>query len=237
MLRGLPLTAVIPVRGGSKGIPGKNLYRLGSDTLLERAIKIACLSPYVDEVMVSTDDLEMYRIAKKLGANARSLRPAQLASDDAKTVDVVINLIETEPISCGWVLLLQVTSPLRNLLDLNSFCKAFEEASLDIGGAVSLVELKTTHPDKVQQIQGGLVQSYLGKEAMVARQLLPEVYALNGAFYLTDRETILSHKTFMHAKTLPFVMPDSRSINLDTESDLVLLSAMLERGTYSLEEY
>ncbi len=237
MLRGQPVTAVIPVRGGSKGIPGKNLYRLGRDTLLERTIKIAKLCPYVDRVLVSTDNQEMYEIAQRYAAVAPALRPAELATDDAKTVDVVLNLIKTAPITSGWVLLLQVTSPLRTLGDLNAFCETFEKGPADAEGAVSLVHFDSPHPDKIQKIEDGLVKSYLGKESMVARQSLPVVYALNGAFYITHRDTLMSRQTFMPPRILPFVMPEERSVNLDTMSDVYVLEAMLQRGVYTLEEY
>lgn len=237
MLRGQPVTAVIPVRGGSKGIPGKNLYRLGRDTLLERAIKIAKLCSYVDRVVVTTDHPEMYEIARRYGAAAPSLRPGKLASDNAKTVDVVLHLVETVPIDTGWVLLLQVTSPLRTLSDLTAFCETFEKGPADSEAAVSLVHFDSPHPDKIQKIEDGLVKSYLGKESMVARQSLPTVYALNGAFYITHRDTLVTARTFMPPHTLPYVMPAERSVNLDTVADLYTLEALLERGLYKIEEY
>jgi len=237
MLRGQPVTAVIPVRGGSKGIPGKNLYRLGRDTLLERTIKIAKMCPYVDRVLVTTDSPEMYDIAQRYDAAAPTLRPAELASDSAKTMDVVLNLIETVPIGTGWVLLLQVTSPLRTFGDLTAFCETFENGPADAEAAVSLVHFDSPHPDKIQKIEDDLVKSYLGKESMVARQSLPTVYALNGAFYITHRDTLVTRRTFLPPRTLPFVMPEERSVNLDTMTDVYVLEAMLERGVYKVEEY
>jgi len=237
MLRGQLVTAVIPVRGGSKSIPGKNLYRLGRDTLLERTIKIAKLCPYIDRVLVSTDNQEMYDIALRYDAAAPALRPAELATDNAKTVDVILNLIKTAPIASGWVLLLQVTSPLRTLGDLNAFCETFESAPNDTQGAVSLVHFDSPHPDKIQKIEDGLVKSYLGKESMVARQSLPTVYALNGAFYITHRDTLVEARTFMPPHTLPFVMPEDRSINLDTMADVYMLEAILARGVCKVEDY
>jgi CMP-N,N'-diacetyllegionaminic acid synthase len=237
MIRGQSVTAVIPVRGGSKGIPGKNMYRLGRDTLLERTIKIAKLCPCIDRVVVTTDHPEMYEIARHYGVAAPTLRPAQLASDNAKTVDVVLDLVQTVPIATGWVLLLQVTSPLRTLDDLIAFCDTFENGPVDSEAAVSLVQFDSPHPDKIQKIEDGLVKSYLGKESMVARQSLPTVYALNGAFYITHRDTLVAARTFMPPHTLPFVMPEDRSINLDTMADVYLLETMLARGLYTVVEY
>lgn len=238
MIKNQPLTAVIPVRGGSKGIPGKNLYRLGRDTLLERTIKLAQRCRYVDRVLVSTDHPEMYAIAQAYGAAAPGLRPAALATDGAKTVDVVLNLIESAPILEGYVLLLQVTSPLRTLADLNDLCRTFDAAEPAAEGIVSLSRHDAPHPDKIQKIdENNFVASYLGKESMVARQLLPEVYSLNGAFYLTHRDVLIQRGTFMPARTLPFVMPMERSLNLDGPMDLFLLEALYEKGRIVLEEY
>lgn len=236
MIRKQPVTAVIPVRGGSKGIPGKNLYRLGRDTLLERTIKIAKLCPYVDRVLVSTDHPEMYEIARSHGAASPTMRPAHLATDTAKTVDVVLQVLESASIDTGLILLLQVTSPLRTLADLNEFCETFEHAP-EAEAAVSLVRFDSPHPDKIQKIENGLVRSYLGKDSMVARQSLPAVYALNGAFYLTSRDTLIESRTFMPPLTVPFIMPEERSVNLDTMADVYVLEAMIERDIYRVEEY
>ena len=237
MIRGQKVTAVIPVRGGSKGIPGKNLYRLGKDTLLERSIKLAKACPYIDRVIVSTDHPEMYEIAKKHGVVSPALRPAELAADNAKTVDVILDLMQSAKIDDGYVLLLQVTSPLRTLADLNQFCKDFDEGDTAAEAIVSLVAHDSPHPDKIQKIEHGMVMSYLGKESMVARQQLPKVYSLNGAFYLTHRDTLMSKKTFMPKHTLPFIMPAERSLNLDGPMDIFLLECLMEKGKIDLEEY
>ena len=237
MLRGQMVTAIIPARAGSKGIPGKNLYRLGRDTLLERTIKIAKLCPYIDRVLVTTDNREMYKIALRHNVTTQNLRPVNLASDNAKTVDVVLDVIQTESVKSGWVMLLQVTSPLRTLDDLNAFCKMFDDDYSKSDAAVSLVKFDSTHPDKIQKIEDGLVKSYLGKESMVARQSLPDVYALNGAFYITHRNTLMTNHTFMPLRTIPFIMPEERSINLDTMADVYMLEMMLERCLCKVEEY
>jgi|CXWL01.1.fsa_nt_gi CMP-N-acetylneuraminic acid synthetase len=237
MIRGQKLTAIIPVRGGSKGIPRKNLSRLGKDTLLERTIKLAKACPYVDRVLVSTDDKEMFAIAQQYGVAMKDLRPAELATDTAKTVDVVKQAIAAENIDEGYILLLQVTSPLRVLADLQALCNALDNASPEQAESiVSLVEHDSPHPDKIQKIDEGYVCSYLGKESMVARQQLPKVYSLNGAFYLTHRDILLTKSTFMPTKTIPYVMPPERSLNLDTKMDMFLLEMLVEKGRIMIEE-
>jgi len=236
MLRKQPLTAIVPVRSGSKGVPGKNLYRLGRDTLLERTIKLAKSCSYIDRIVVSTDHLEMFGIAQKYGVAMKALRPAELATDTARTVDVVKQVMEAQDVTEGFILLLQVTSPFRTLADLNLLCETFETAPA-AEAIVSLAPHDSPHPDKIQQIEDGYVKSYLNKESEIARQQLPRVYQLNGAFYLTHRETLLSHSTFMPAKTIPFLMPEERSLNLDSKLNLILLEALVEKGYVVLEEY
>jgi CMP-N-acetylneuraminic acid synthetase len=237
MLNNKKVYAVIPARGGSKGIPRKNLYRLGSDTVLERAINLGKRCIYVDRVVVSTDDPETFEIAKRYDVDAPSLRPAHLATDSARTVDVVLHLIEELSIVDAYILLLQTTTPLRTLEDANSLFETFE-ANIDVAEAiVSVTEHDDPHPDKIQKIEGGYVTSYMGVESMVPRQELPKVYRLNGAFYLTHSDVIVKEHTFMPTKTLPFVMPRERSVNLDSRMDVHLLEALLEKGIVKLEEY
>lgn len=236
MLKSEPLTVVIPARRGSKGIPGKNLYRLGRDTLLERSIKLAARSTYVDRTVVTTDDPEMLELARALGAAPPGLRPAELATDDASSIDVVLQIIETLPIETGHVLLLQTTTPLRTLADLQGLCRTFEE-SPEAQAIVSLVRHDSPHPEKIQELENGYVRSYLGSSSHHPRQTLCEVYALNGAFYLTHRDTIVSERSFLPERTLPFLMPPERSINLDTPFDLQVLEALVARGIVTVEEY
>lgn len=238
MIRGRQLTAIIPVRGGSKGIPGKNLHRVGKDTLLERSIKLAQRCSYIDKIVVSTDHLEMYAISQRYGVAMPALRPAELATDHAKTVDVVLQAMDTVPFPDGYVLLVQATSPLRTLEDLNGFCRTFDEDKTGARAIVTLVRHDSPHPDKIQKVEDGFVASYVGKESMVARQSLPEVYSLNGAFYLTDTDQLRTGRSFMpKAATLPYVMPHERSINLDNKFDVLVLDALLEKSILKAEEY
>ena len=236
MIRGRPVTCVIPVRGGSKGIPGKNMRRLAGETLLERALGFARSARAVDRVLVTTDDAEMYAVAGRHGAAPPSLRPARLADDAATTVDAVEHLIADADIAPGYILLLQVTSPLRTLADLDALVAAFE-ATPGAGAAASVCAYEGPHPEKLQKIEAGRLASYLGTEAGRARQLMPSLFELNGAFYLIDRDLLLSGRSFLPPGTLAHVMPPERSANLDTMTDWLVLEAMLARGHWSMESY
>lgn len=236
MIRGAPLTAVIPVRGGSKGIPGKNLYRLGGgDTLLERTIKLAQSNARIDRVLVTTDDPQMHDIAAQYGAATKVLRPARLASDNAKTIDVLIDMFDTAEVSGGHLVLLQATSPLRTRQDLDAVLDLYE-SDLAPDAVVSLVAHDAPHPDKLQKIEQGYVVSYTGTDSHIARQLLPKVYAPNGAFYLTEWNTVLSQRTLLPKRTVAYEMPPERSINLDGPYDLILLEALIAKGLVTIDK-
>ncbi len=237
MLKSEPLTAVILARRGSKGIPGKNLHRIGGDTLLERSIKLAARSAYVDRTVVSTDDPEMYELARSHGAAPPWLRPAELATDEANALDAVLHVVEALPVETGHVVLLQPTTPLRTVADLEGLCRTFEQ-SPEARAIVSLVRHDAPHPEKIQKLdEGGYVCSYLGSSSHRPRQALAEVYALNGAFYLTHRDTLVAERSFLPERTLPYVMPPERSINLDSPFDLEVLEALVARGTVVPEVY
>jgi CMP-N,N'-diacetyllegionaminic acid synthase len=235
MLRGQPLTAIIPARAGSKGIPRKNLWRFGEYTLLERAIRLAQACPAVDRTIVSTDSSEMHEIAEKYGVAAPSLRPAHLADDKAKTVDVLLDLLNQCAITEGHILLLQVTSPLRTRDDLADFLSSYESA--DTEAAVSVVRHEEPRPEKLQRIENGLLKPYMGSGYEGPRQALPQPFAFNGAFYAISVASLRAKKTFLPNQTLAFEMPASRSHNLDSLQDMEILQAMIETGRWKMENW
>ncbi len=226
MVRNEQLTAIIPVRGGSTTLPGKNLYRIEGETLLERAIRQCRESDRVDRVFVTTDDPEMYAIAEAHGVAPPNLRPAQLATPRARTIDAVMHLINDAGINGGYLLLMQVTTPLRTIEDLKDICECLE-LNVEAEAIVSVVRHDAPHPDKFMVIESGWLHSYLGTKPDVPRQNLPEVYVLNGAFYLASFEAVCREHSFLPKKCIPYVMPVERSINLDGPLDLLLLKSLL----------
>ena len=235
MLGGRTITAIIPARGGSKGLPGKNLLKLGNHTLLERAILLGQACPAVDRVLVTTDSEEMHAIAGRYGAAAPTLRPAHLASDSATTADVMRHLIDEADVDSGWLLLLQPTSPLRSLADLNSVLEI--AGGSDVRSVVSVVRHDEPRPEKLQRIEDGKLVGYMGEVFEGPRQALPQPYALNGAFYLIDRDLFLETGSFLPPGTLPYVMPTKRSANVDTPDDWAVLQAMVAAGHWSVDDY
>lgn len=227
MIQGKPLTAIIPARSGSKGIPGKNLYKIDGETLVERTIRLAKSNNQIDNILVTTDDPQIYKIAKNHNAAPPSLRPKHLSTDTALTIDAVKHVLKDSNIHDGYVLLLQVTTPLRTKDDLHNFLKKYEEFP-EAEAIVSVVKHKNPHPEKLLKKSEEYLVPYMGKNPSVPRQSLQSVYALNGAFYLTSVRIIKNKSTFLPEKTIPFVMPQERSINLDEPFDLLLLEAVIK---------
>jgi CMP-N,N'-diacetyllegionaminic acid synthase len=228
------ITAIIPARAGSKGIPGKNLWAHDGISLLARAIRLGQRCQRVDRVIVSTDSADMQSIALAEGAECPHLRPSELASDTATSAAVVRHVIDTDDVVSDHILLLQVTSPLRTLAD----CEGFLDHYLASGAAAatSLVKLDEPRPEKLKRLEEGLVLPYLGTHFEGPRQALPQPYALNGAFYAIQREVFLQHGKFLPDGTVGYVMPPERSHNLDSPQDLHVLEAMLAAGHWLLEK-
>lgn len=235
MIRGAPLTAIIPVRGGSKGIQRKNLRRVGNDSLLERAIKFARNSPRIDRTIVTTDDPEMHEVATRYGVQSPSLRPAHLANDSATMTPVVEHVLQECGVTAGYILILQVTSPFRRLGDLEDLCAAYEQSQAD--AIVSLVAIDEPRPEKMKRIVEGHIEPYMADGFEGPRQALPQPYRLNGAFYMISLEAFRREHRFIPKASIPFVMPDERSHNLDSMTDWKIMEAMIAADHWTLEEY
>jgi CMP-N,N'-diacetyllegionaminic acid synthase len=205
------------------------MLRIGGETIVERSIRLARESGWVDRILVTTDDPEIYDIAKKRDAAPPSLRPPHLATDLATTIDAVNHLIVDAGIDGGYVLLLQPTSPLRSAADLDSLCKEFE-AHPDAQAIVSVVRHDSPHPNKIMVIDQGYLRSYLGTNPSVPRQSLPVVHSINGAFYIVPVRVLVEQQTFLPERTMPFEMPLERSVNLDGPIDLLLMETLLKQA-------
>lgn len=227
------ITAIVPARAGSKGIPGKNLWSHDGVSLLARAVRLGRHCDRIDRVIVSTDSRDMQQVALAEGAECPAFRPAELASDTATSAAVVHHVLDAFDVTSTHLLLLQVTSPLRTLAD----CNAFLDAYLSSGAvaATSVVRHDEPRPEKLKKLEEGFVLPYLGKSYEGPRQALPQPYALNGAFYAIRTDDFRREGRFLPEKTLGFQMPPERSHNLDSVQDMQILQAMLETGRWSLE--
>lgn len=208
---------IIPARGGSKGIPRKNIQELGGKPLIAWTIEAAKGALCIDRIIVSTEDEEIAAFARALGAEVPFIRPLELAADDTPGIDPIHHAIKELP-GFDWALMLQPTSPFRTSSDIDgifNYCQAHAAPS-----AVSVCEAGK-HPywmyqrDEMDRLQPVIA----GRPEIARRQDLPSVYALNGALYLGQTDWLLKHKGFVGQETIGYVMPGERSLDLDTVQD------------------
>ena len=202
------ILAVIPARGGSKGIPGKNIKDLYEQPLISYTIQAALDCKKIDRVVVSTDSEKIAGVAKKYGADVPFLRPAALAMDTSKTIDAVIDVLERLQETYEYVVLLQPTSPLRTAEDIE---KAIDKA-IASGKDVVSISLVKEHPVLMREIgaDGVLVPLYVNRVAGLTKD------------------------TSFNDNPVGYVMPVERSIDIDEESDFLLAEHFMPIPTIEL---
>ena len=223
--------AVIPARGGSKGIPSKNIADLHGHPLIHYTIKEASKVPLFQRVFVSTDSEEIANVCTSLGLEVPFLRPESLGRDSVRTIDVVIDLLERLEQKYGetydQVCLLQPTSPLRLAEDIQGCLDLMKKDSPD--SVVSLTLIDEPHPAKMKKIIDGTIQPYMeGTNSSIPRQELPKVYELNGAVYLTKTIVLREQHSFFGENSIPYFMPMERSVNINHPMDMKMAELILE---------
>lgn len=218
--------AVIPARGGSKGLSRKNLRMLGGVPLVVHSIRAALGSASIRKLVVSTEDEEIASVARKEGAIVLP-RPRELAGDVVQNNDVVRHAIEAAGSGFAFVALLQPTSPLRTSQHIDACL-----APLVAGEARSVMTVTAVehHPAKAVLLQEGLVFPYgdaFGIEAR--RQDLPAVYRQNGAVYALRIDDFLRESRFYLPPCKATVMSPEASVDIDTEMDLLIAEHLLAR--------
>jgi CMP-N-acetylneuraminic acid synthetase len=204
--------ALIPARGGSKGIPRKNIREIAGKPLIAWTIEAARTARGVDAVVVSTEDNEIAEVARAWGAEVPFLRPVGLAADETPGIDPVLHTITLLP-QYDAVLLLQPTSPLRSSADIEGLLALAGQT-----GAPSIVSLceSPVHPDWMYRMdQDNRINPLLSTPPATRRQDLPPVYALNGALYYARTAWLQEQRNFIGPGTLGYPMPEERSIDID----------------------
>ncbi|MFA5536727.1 MAG: acylneuraminate cytidylyltransferase family protein [Bacillota bacterium] len=231
MYNGLTVLGIIPARGGSKGIPGKNIKPLLGKPLISHTIEVALDSNIFDRLIVSTDDKAIAQVSKEAGADVPFIRPAELATDEAKGRDVYLhamNWIGLHDRRYDLMMLLQPTSPLRRAEDI---IKALELLVRKQGEAVVSVCETEHHPWWSNILPSDLsMVNFLGEGSKnLNRQQLPHYYRLNGAIYCGYWDFVLNNENWYGSKTYALIMPQEHSIDIDTSIDWKLASIMLKK--------
>jgi CMP-N-acetylneuraminic acid synthetase len=221
--------AIIPARGGSKGLPRKNIIDLAGKPLIAWTIEASLGSRYITKTIVSSDSDEILEVAKEFGSYTLK-RPEEFSTDISSSEVVVIHALENLKEKFDYVVLLQPTSPLRDTNDINA---AFEKLlSLDATALISVCEydnkiLKAFKEDEFGYIEGISNNKY----PFMRRQDLPKTYMSNGAIYITKVDEFLKNNSFYTDKTVQYVMDDIKSSDIDTKEDLEKVERYINEDT------
>lgn len=224
MYKGKRILGLITARGGSKGIPRKNVIDVGGKPLIGWTIDAAKESELLDRVVLSSDDEEIIQVATVLGCEAPFKRSSELSGDTATSLDVVVDCLRRVP-GHDYVVLLQPTSPLRSSGDIDSAIRACLDS--DAPACVSVCEVEDS-PYWMYTLQQERLVPVIDSN-FLRRQELPQVYMLNGAIYVADTHWLLEGGGFISERTVAYRMPRSRSIDIDMVGDLERFMIELER--------
>lgn len=219
------ILGLIPARGGSKGIPRKNIKLLQGKALIEYSIETGLTCPLFDQVVISTEDEEIAAISKAAGAQVPFMRPKRLASDQSPTIDTVVHALrffEEKEIQFDAVCLLQPTVPFRDLNDLSMAIRKFREQKAD--SLISVREVPHTYnPHWIyEERESGFLIGPGNNGAIISRrQDLPKVFHRDGSVYLTKTEVILEKNSLYGDKISYHIMEASPSVNIDTPEDWI----------------
>lgn len=220
--KGAKILAIIPARGGSTGVPKKNIRQFAGKPLIAHTIEAAKAASSIDRIIVSTDSEEIAAVARDFGAEVPFLRPAELATDESSVVDAIAHLLgelkkdEYEPTH---ILLLQSTSPMRSAQDIERALELFESS-----GADSLVSVCRTENLLLLKDESNVLT--IQNPEMLAspnRQQLPLCYKLDGSMlYLVDAKKFLAERSFFCGKLVGYEIERWRAIDLDLPQDFVV---------------
>jgi CMP-N-acetylneuraminic acid synthetase len=227
------ILAIIPARGGSKGVPGKNIKLLGGQPLLVYTSEIALQSNYLTEVMVSTDDEKIIEVAQNLGLKVPFTRPQELAQDRTPTIDVIIHALEwyqKEGIVFDAVCLLQATSPFRTVAFLDQAITKFTESGCDSLVSVQKVPHEYNPHWTFEVNAAGNLKIATGEpEIIPRRQELPEAYHRDGSIYLTKTRVLLNKKS-LYGNSIAYIeSPAASYVNIDTMADWEKAEILLKK--------
>ncbi|MEM9696276.1 MAG: acylneuraminate cytidylyltransferase family protein [Myxococcota bacterium] len=219
--------AVVPARGGSKGVPRKNLHPVAGQPLIGWTLDAALASDCVDRVVVSSEDDEILAVAARWGDAIPLRRPPELALDTTPGIEPVLHAIEAQAETFTRVVLLQPTSPLRTAADIDAMMAWMVAESvpccLSVSPAGHPPHWTFTLDDRHH------LERVVDAPPPIQRQQAPDYVALNGALYAAEVPWLLQHRTFLHADSRAWVMPVERSLDVDSAFDLELCEAVLER--------
>ncbi len=235
------ILALIPARGGSKGVPRKNIRDVGGRPLISYSIESAlAIGKDFHRVIVSTDDPEIAEISKKFGAEVPFIRPNNLGGDKIPMLPVIKHAIqfveEQDNIKLDWVFLLQPTAPMRSSGDIQAAINLAKKGDCD--SVISVVQVFAVHPILMKRIENDQLLPFCieEKEGTRRQDYQPPAYMRNGAIYLTRRDVLMERNSIWGDIIRPYIMPEERSLNIDSEMDLKLVDFVIKEKQLKASE-
>ena len=228
---------LITARGGSKGIPRKNVRMLAGKPLIAWTIEAARAARLVDRIIVSTDNREIADVAIQYGAEVPFMRPPELALDNSSHLDVALHAIQwiesNQDEQFDYLVTLQPTSPLRIASDID--CALDLASQSDTYAVIGVCEAES-HPYLMhQRASNGVLTPFVASDIQyLRRQDLPPAYRINGAVYVHDVQRLKTSRVWFPSNVVGYVMPNERSLDVDTEWDLKLVDFLLRESSHAL---
>lgn len=228
---------IIPARGGSKKVPRKNVRMLCGKPLIAWTIEAALACSHITELVVSSDDAEILAVAAEYGATALK-RPDEMAQDDSPTLPALQHAVQwaewAGETTYDIVAHLPCTNPLKTTADLDAAFDLLVKGDKDLESVIGITQVQGHHPARIKRLVNGLyLRDFCMPEPQNGqRQLLePRAYVRNGAMYLVKRDSLMGPKgkLFDHFWSKGYVMPEDRSVNIDTEVDFAICEMLLRQ--------
>lgn len=226
----MKVLAIIPARGGSKGVPRKNIRKFDGKPLLSYAITAGMESKNISKLVVNTEDKEIAKIASSFNCEV-IVRNLKIAGDRSLVIDTVLQTLdyfEEKNQYFEAVLLLQPTAPLRNGEDIDNAISLLQSNS-KADAVISMVKVEDHHPARMYKIKKGNLENLMPEYETYSRQELPELYLRNGCIYLVRTSALKKEHTLMPERKLPYIMDSQWAVNIDTEMDVIILEQLLKR--------
>lgn len=233
MYKNKRILGVIVARGGSKGIPRKNIKELNGKPLIAYTIAAAQASKYLTSVILSTNDEETAQVSRDIGMDVPFLRPEELAQDTSSALSVIQHALEWMKNNRGekydFVMILQPTSPLRLPEDIDACIQKIVDTEAD--SVMSMVELVDFSVKKLKKIENDIIVPLLEEEGQTSaqRDTLEKLYKRNAAIYLTKTECIQNNDLFGKISR-PYVMPAERSVDINHPFDFLMAETILKKN-------
>lgn len=220
----IKVTAIIPARGGSKGVPKKNKKVIGGKPLIAYTIEAALNSNFLGKIVVSSDDPEIIEIAKQYKGVTVHQREESMASDTSPVGETVYAIIADDDIDA--VMILQPTAPIRTGKNIDEAIQQLNDHDT-VNSVISVVEMNDIHPARMYWNRDLSLVPIMPEFEKSRRQDIPTAYYRNGSIYLTRKKAFMADQSFITKPIMPYIMPFNWLLNIDETRDILIAEALI----------